>query len=487
MSARGPLPSSGGRMQRTGRTLAVLALLLAVSPFPVCAAEGGFKADTGTYTGDFDMMLKRGIIRVAVPFSRTQFFYDKGKQHGLAADAIRDLETHLAEQFPGKRHLTVIITPMTFDRLLPSLVEGKADIAAGNITVTEERLLSVDFTEPVTDPMSEIIVTGPGAPELASLDDLSGREVHVRGATSYRQSLDALNERFAREGMAPVNIVNLPEELEDEDELDMLNAGLIQIVVKDDRLVALWRDFLPRIIMHPGLVLREDGAIAWAIRKNSPQLKTVLNGIVPNSTRKGLQRAVYAQFERDAKKMRNARGDEDMRRFDALVDLFRKYGGQYGFDSLLLMAMGYQESGLDQNARSPSGAIGVMQIMPATGRTLKVGDIRQVEPNIHGGAKYMATMMDSYFKGTPLSETNRTLFAFASYNAGVDRIAAVRKMAEKQGLDPNIWFNNVELVVAKELGQGPVRYVRNIFKYFVAYKLEELDRARRDQTEREGR
>jgi membrane-bound lytic murein transglycosylase MltF len=474
-------------MKSTGCLVAVLALVLAISDFSAHAAGGGFKTDTGTYTGDFDMMLKRGIIRVAVPFSRTQFFYDKGMQHGLAADAIRDLETHLAKQFPGKRHLTVIITPMTFDRLLPSVVEGKADIAAGNITVTPERLEAVDFTVPITDSMNEIVVTGPGAPALTSLDDLSGRDVHVRGATSYRQSLDALNERFAREGKAPVNIVLLPEELEDEDELDMLNAGLIQIVVKDDRLVALWQDFLPHITPRPDIVLRTDGVIAWAIRKNSPKLKAVLDGIIPDSTRKGLQRAVYAQFEIDAKKMRNARGDEDMRRFDALVGLFRKYGGQYGFDSLLLMALGYQESGLDQSLRSPSGAIGVMQIMPATGRTLQVGDIRQVEPNIHGGAKYLAAMVDAYFKGAPLNETNRTLFAFASYNAGVDRIASIRKMAEKQGLNPNVWFNNVELVVAREVGQGPVRYVRNIFKYYVAYKLEERDRARRIKTEQEQR
>jgi len=469
-------------MKSPGATLAVLAFIFVVFGFPAYAAGAGFKADTGTYTGDFDMMLKRGIIRVAVPFSRTQFFYDKGKQHGLAADAIHDLEDHLAQKFPGKSHLTVIITPMTFDRLLPSLLEGKADIAAGSITVTPERLKDVDFTVPITDSMNEIVVTGPGAPALTSLDDLSGRDVHVRGATSYRQSLDALNERFAREGKAPVNIVLLPEELEDEDELDMLGAGLIQIVIKDDRLVALWKDFLPRITPRPDLVLRKDGVIAWAIRKNSPKLKAVLDGIIPDATRRGLQRAIYAQFEIDAKKMRNARGDEDMRRFDALVDLFRKYGGQYGFDSLLLMALGYQESGLDQNVRSHSGAIGVMQIMPATGRKLQVGDIRQLEPNIHAGAKYMAAMMDAYFKGAPLSETNRTLFAFASYNFGADRIAAFRKLAEKQGLASYLWFNNVELVVAREAGQGPVRYVRNIFKYYVAYKLEEADRARRDKT-----
>ncbi|WP_084502193.1 MltF family protein [Fundidesulfovibrio putealis] len=469
-------------MKRLGRVIAVLAFVLAFSGMPAQAAKGGFKTDTGTYTGDFDEILERRVLRVAVPFSRTQFFYNKGRQCGLAADAIRELERRLVKHLPRRRFLSVVVTPMTFDRLLPSLLEGRADIAAGNITVTGERLESVDFTVPVTDSMNEIVVTGPGAPQIGSLDDLSGREVHVRAATSYRQSLDTLNERFAREGREPVNIVLLPDELQDEDVLDMLNAGLIQVTVKDDRLVNLWKDFLPHITPRPDLVVRTDGVIAWAIRKDSPKLKAVLDEIIPHSTGKGLQKAIYEQFARDAQKMRNARDGADMRRFESLVGLFKKYGSQYGFDSLLLMAQGYQESGLDQNARSPMGAIGVMQIMPSTGRELRVGDIRQVEPNIHGGAKYVARMMDEHFKSTPFNETNRTLFAFASYNAGPDRIARARKRAEAEGLDPSVWFNNVELVVAKTVGQEPVRYVRNIFKYYVAYKLEEEARAKRDRT-----
>ena len=462
--------------------LAFLALALPLTVLPAQADRPKFKTGTGTYTGDFDAMLRRGFIRVAVPFSRTQFFYDRGRQCGLAADAIHTVELSLKKYFPGKRTITLVITPMTFDQLIPSVAEGKADIAAGSITITQDRLKFVDFTVPTTDPMNEIVVTGPGAPELKSLDDLSGREVCVRGATSYRQSLDSLNERFAREGKKPVNVVLLPDELQDEDVLDMLNAGLIQITVKDDRLVTLWMDFLPQITMHPDLVLREGGVIAWAIRKNSPRLEAVLDSIIPDATRKGMQKALYKQFELDAKKMRNARGGEDIRRFDSMVTLFKKYGGQYGFDSLLLMAQGFQESGLDQSARSPGGAVGVMQIMPATGRMLQVGDIKQVEPNIHAGAKYLAKLVDEYFADAPFTETNRTLFAFAGYNMGADRLAGIRKTAEKEGFDPCLWFNNVEVVVARELGQGPVRYVRNIFKYYVAYKLEEDARGQRDKT-----
>lgn len=154
-----------------------------------------------------------------------------------------------------------------------------------------------------------------------------------------------------------------------------------------------------------------------------------------------------------------------------MIDIFRRYGAQYRFDPLMLAAQGYQESGLRQEARSPVGAIGVMQIMPATGRELGVGDITLLEPNIHAGAKYLDLLMSRYFADASLSPMERPLFAFASYNAGPNRILRLRGLARERNLDPNRWFNNVELVVAEKIGMETTTYVRNIYKYYVAYKL----------------
>jgi membrane-bound lytic murein transglycosylase MltF len=117
------------------------------------------------------------------------------------------------------------------------------------------------------------------------------------------------------------------------------------------------------------------------------------------------------------------------------------------------------------------GAIGVMQIMPATGKELAVGDIRTIEPNIHGGAKYMDKLMTRYFQDAKFDDTNRTLFAFASYNAGPGNIAKMRKLAEARGLDPDKWFNHVEVVTAERIGLETTTYVRNIYKYYTAYRL----------------
>jgi membrane-bound lytic murein transglycosylase MltF len=159
------------------------------------------------------------------------------------------------------------------------------------------------------------------------------------------------------------------------------------------------------------------------------------------------------------------------KRFRDTIALFEKYGPRYGFDAVMLAAQGYQESRLDQSARSHVGAIGIMQIMPATGAELGVGDIKLAESNVHAGAKYMDRLMTQYFQDAKFSEADRTLFGFAAYNAGPGNIAKARREAAKRGLDSNRWFNHVEVVVAEKIGREPTTYVRNIYKYYVAYTL----------------
>ena len=157
----------------------------------------------------------------------------------------------------------------------------------------------------------------------------------------------------------------------------------------------------------------------------------------------------------------------------AMVELFKKYSGQYEFDWLMIAAQGYQESGLDQNKRSPAGAVGVMQLLPTTAKDPKVGiaDIEKLESNIHAGTKYLRFMTDRYFDDPDIEPRDRMLFAFASYNAGPRKIAQMRELAERRGLDPNVWFRNVDMVVADKMGRETVTYVGNIYKYYVAYEM----------------
>ncbi|MCX5540803.1 transporter substrate-binding domain-containing protein [Paraburkholderia sp. CNPSo 3076] len=450
------------------------------------SATGARRIDLGNqpWKGDFDAMLDRRVIRVLVPYSRTLYFNDQGHERGLTAGLMRDFERYVNRKYKstlGKRPLTLVIIPTTRDQLIPGLIAGRGDIAAGNLTVTEARLKQVDFVAPRDrTPVREVVITGPKSPSLAKLDDLSGKTVHVRASSSYYESLNTLNARFRKEGKAPVKLALLPDALEDEDAMEMLNVGLIQILVVDDWKAKIWAQILPGIAVHDDMAVRDAGYIGWAIRLQSPRLKDAINDFYVNYVKKQSVAEVRLQQEmKRIKQISNNTETEDMKRFRQTVRLFEKYGAQYRFDPLLLAAQGYQESQLNQDARSHVGAIGIMQLMPATGKELAVGDIRVTEANIHAGAKYLDSLMVRYFPDAQFSERDRSLFAFASYNAGPAKIARMRKEAAARGLDPNKWFNNVEIVVAEKIGTEPTTYVRNVFKYYVAYRLvQEAEAAR---------
>jgi membrane-bound lytic murein transglycosylase MltF len=447
------------------------------------APEAAGKADqrsldvsTKPWKGDLDAMLERRVIRFYVPYSRSLYFIDRGRERGISADLIREFERwvnkkHVAEL--GKRPLTVFIVVATRDKMRADLLEGRADVAVGNIKLLPELQKDVDFVAPDENASgTEILVTGPATPAIATIDDLSGKTVHLREVSSQTLSMKALNERFKQAGKPEAKLVYVPNALEDEDLLEMLNAGLLQAVVVDDWKAKMWAQVLPRVKVHEDIVLRPKTKIGWAIRKNSPKLASELTEFYAYYAKQtGGVPKLQRQYMARIKALKEATATEDRKRLLALFDIFKKYGQQYNFDPLMLAAQGYQESTLNQEAKSHVGAIGVMQVMPATGAELKVGDIRQAEPNIHAGIKYMDQLMTKYFKDAKFDEQNRTLFAFASYNAGPGNISKMRTEAVKRGLDPDQWFNNVEIVTAEKIGIETTTYVRNIFKYYTAYKL----------------
>ena len=436
----------------------------------------GLIPKSNEWTGDFDRMLEHRRIRVLVPTSRTLYFTDRGHERGLMGDTMRDFERYLNKKYAkrlGKRPLTVFIVPETRDVLLTGVAKGLGDIAAGDITVTEERLKTVDFVAPDEIPRaSEILLTGSKSPTVATIDDLAGKTIHVRKSTSYFESIMSFNNRLKKERKSMIKIALVPDALEDEDLMEMLNSGLFEFIVVDNRIAKLWAQVLPNIKLREDIVFRSGGKIGWAIRKGSPKLEAEIMDFYRNFLQKNsVMESRLAQYHKRIKQIKDPTGTEEWKRFEQAVGLFQKYGEKYKFDPLMLAAQGYQESTLDQSKRSPAGAIGIMQIMPKTGASLKVGDIKLTEPNIHAGAKYMDNLMSVYFRDAKFSEQERTLFAFASYNAGPTKILKMRTLAEKRGLDPNKWFNSVELVTAEKIGFQTTTYVRNIYKYYIAYTL----------------
>jgi membrane-bound lytic murein transglycosylase MltF len=441
------------------------------------------------FTGDFDAMVKRRAIRVAVTFNRTHYFIDKGQERGITFESLKQFENDLnADLKTGNLKVHVVIVPMTRDQLYPALASGKVDMVAAMVTVTPDREKLVAFSEPTRTNVSQVVVTGPGAPPITSVDDLAGQEVFVRKASIYDESLVRLNAQLKARGKPAVVIDEAPVVLEDDDVLEMVNAGIAPITIVDDYLAEFWSQVFTDLKVHRDITLRTGGSLAVAFRKENPQLREVVNTwIRKHGQGDAFRNVIERRYLKDVKYVKNAAADAERKKLLAVLELFRKYGAKYDLDYLLMAAQGYQESTLDQDVKSPVGAIGVMQVMPPTGKELKVGDITQIEPNIHAGVKYMRFMMDQYFKDEPIDPLNKALMTFAAYNCGPGRLRQLRRETEKRGLNPNVWFGNVERVASERIGRETVTYVSNIYKYYIAYRLIAEQRARRDAAKAEVR
>ena len=427
------------------------------------------------WSGDFDGMVERRVIRALVTFSKTFYFLDKADQRGASYEMLKAFEKEINKRLK-RRHLKVhvVLIPVPRDALIPALIQGKGDSAAAGLCITSARKKVVDFSDPLVSKISEVVVSGPGGPKLKTLDDLSGREIHVRQSSNYYETLVGFNAAFKKAGKPEIVIKAADEYLEDEDLLEMVNAGLIPMVVVDNYRADLWSKIFKNIVPHPHMPLRKGGQVAWMIRKNSPQLKKVVNAFVKGHKQGTLfGNIIIKRYAKSTKWIRNALAHEDLGRLKAVAALFKKYGAKYDMDWLLVAACAYQESRLDQSKRSPVGAVGVMQILPdtAAGYPIHIPDIEQLEPNIHAGVKYLRWIYETYFKDTDMDLLNKGLFTFASYNAGPNKIKRLRKQARKMGLDPDVWFRNVEMVAAKRIGRETVQYVSNIYKYYLAYRF----------------
>ncbi|CAB3655773.1 MULTISPECIES: transglycosylase SLT domain-containing protein [Achromobacter] len=461
--------------------LALSACLPFVSAGVSHAADPPSKTDPLTlaynikpWTGDLDGMIQRRQIRVLVPYNRTLYFLDQGgTQRGIIAEMMTAFDNDLNRQLKNKNvRVHVVFLPTSRERLIPDLLAGKGDIIAANLTVTEERQKQVDFSTPLAKGVPEIIVAAPGAPALTSLDDLAGQELFINPASSYYGSVKKLNTDLEARGLKPAIVRDAPGVFETDDILEMVSADLVKYTVSDRYLANFWKQIFPQIRVYENLEVATGNDIAFAFRKGSPKLAATLNPFMEkNRVGTSFGNQQLTKYLKSVQWVEGATDPKEIDKFHRLAEFFRKYSDQYSIDWLLMMAQGYQESRLDQQAKSSVGAVGVMQIMPATGKDLDVGDIRREEENIHGGVKYIRFMIDQYYAKEPMTELNKGLFAFAAYNAGPGRISQLRKEAAEKGLDPNVWFDNVERVAAQRIGRETVQYVSNIYKYYIAYSL----------------
>lgn len=424
--------------------------------------------------GDLDSMYHRRKIRALVPYSKTFYYIDGKLRRGASFDVLTIFEKELnRRKFSKLAPINIVFIPVNRDQIIPLLEQGYGDIAVGGLIVTPEREEKVDFSDPVISGLKEIVVANHEAPKLNSILDLSGKEVYVHQTSGYFNSLTHLNDSLQNIGLEPVKIKAVRPYLEDEDILEMVNSGLIQYTIMVEDMAAHWSEALPEITIYHDLVLEKNVTTAWAFRKDCPQLKTEINHFIRHHKKGSLHgNILYKRYFGKPAEVKKAKSEEAMERLLATESLFKKYGEEYELDWLLLVAQGYQESGLNQNLRSRAGAVGIMQIKPSTAAWKPIGikNVYNVDNNIHASAKYTRYIIDTYFSDSLMDPLNRHLFALAAYNAGPARVAGLRRRAAAQGLNPNVWFGNVELMAARSIGRETPQYVSNIYKYYASFR-----------------
>ena len=434
------------------------------------------------FTGDLDGMVKRRVIRVLVVSDRTYIFFDGIQMRGIMYDVFREFEAGLNRKLKtGNTTVSVVFVPVDRDDVAKALAEGRGDIVGKPVAITDEWKKYVDFSDPIRENINYVVVTGPKSPTISRVEDLSGKEVYIHKLSALYLAIQKLNDRFKGEGRPPVIVKEADPNLGEDDVLEMLNAGLIGLTVARDVYADFWSKVYTDTKPRKDIVVASGESTGFAVRKNTPQLVAALNDFVKDhrvGTTYG--NMVLNKYLKDTKWVKNSLDEGELKKFGQMVTLFQRYGQQYDLPYLLVAAQAYQESGLNQSVRSSVGAVGVMQIKPTTAADppISIPNVHLVDANIQAGAKYLRYMVDRYYKNEPMDQTNKGLFAVASYNAGPARIASLRRKAKDEGLDPNRWFNNVELIASREIGRETVQYVSNIYKYYLAYNMVTEQRAK---------
>jgi len=436
------------------------------------------------WLGDLDGMTERGFLRILTVHNPLFFNFDGASQKGMVAELSKMFEDHLAEEIGRVRSPTVVVIPLARDELLPGLIEGRGDLVMGNLTITPQRQKRVDFGPPIHEDVDELVVTGPALENIVSFDNLVEHELYLRPSSSYFEHMQSLNQARVAQGKKPIPVTSADENLEDYDLLDMVNAGVLKAIVVDSHKAFFWKQVFEHIEVHEELSVNSGSQIAWALRKNSPALMKSVAAF-SDKVRKGtlLGNILRNRYLGDSQWLDNSLAVENRERYEKIIEVIKRYADRYEFDWLIIAAQAYQESRFDQSKESSAGAIGVMQLLPATAadKAVNIPDISKLDNNVHAGVKYLHWLRETYFSDPAIAPLDRVLFSFAAYNAGPGNMARARRRAKRLGFDPNRWFGNVDIGMYRAVSGEPASYVRNIYKYYVTYQGLEKSRLAREK------
>jgi membrane-bound lytic murein transglycosylase F len=422
-------------------------------------------------TADLDGIEKRRSLRVLTRNSATTYFLYRGELVGFEYEFVRE--------FARQQGLRLeIIVPPNAEDLLPWLMEGRGDIVAAAMTPTAERRATGAVFSLPYNYVSQIVVARQDEDRLRGPADLAGRKVFVRRSSSYWTTLEQL--RFSG---IDVELVPAPEEMETSEIIARVADGEYDLTVAASHLLDIeltWRNDVKGVF-----ALTEEKPQAWAVRGSNPELLAAVNQFIHKEYHGLFYNVIYQRYFQDKRRILSHQADRaaqsgELSPYDATI---RQYAEQYGFDWRLIVAVMYEESHFDPEARSFAGARGLMQVLPRTAEQFgfQAGLIERPEVGIHAGIRYLAWVRDRFEEELPVRD--RMWFTLAAYNAGFGHVNDARRIAAEEGLNPNRWFGNVEramLLLSRPTYAArarfgycrctePVNYVREVLNRYNAY------------------
>lgn len=437
---------------------------------------------------DLDEMKKRGHLTALVDNNSISYFIYKGQPMGYEYELLRN--------FTSFHKITLKVKLVSgIEQAIDLLNKGEGDILAFPLTITEERKEYVNFTLPHFTTHQVLVQKKPAnwrmhptdvieKKMIREVNALKGEDVYVMKGSSFKERMDSL----VQEAGGGIRVIEDSASAETESLIRKVASGEIKYTVTDQAIAMVNSYYYPNIDIST--VISKPQQIAWGLRKNSPQLLQAVDEWLEKSKRSGFYRVIYKKYF-DSPRLTLARVESDYSsiagsQLSPFDQQFKVGADQIGWDWRLIASVAYQESNFKPNVKSWAGAIGLMQIMPATGEYFGVKNLWDPEQNIKVGIKFLKFLDKQWAKTVP-DPDERMKFVLASYNVGLSHVLDAQRLTIKFGKDPTMWDGNVEYFLSQKSDpkyfrdpvavvgycrcDGPVRYVKEVLQRYDEYKL----------------
>ncbi|MEL7559754.1 transglycosylase SLT domain-containing protein [Stutzerimonas chloritidismutans] len=454
------------------RLFSLLLCLLVLMPWPASARVMGPQAwQSGDTVRDLADIRRSGVLRVLVNQSRNSSGEVKGEAIGVEYVRLRAFEQHLNRGSKGPP-ITLKIIPKAKDQLLGALQRGEGDLVAPGEILAQGTIRRLSRSRSLIGPVPMVLVSRQGGPHYHSFDQLSGRSLALSAGSAAGSALDRLNRTLMQAGRAPIAVEWVDPTLAVEDVLDMVQAGVYPATVVEQPIAERWVKVLPKLRIESTLTLGAPADMHWFVQKDAGMLRASIDRFLQTYNAPDNQDAAFVRVYRRLYRVQYPLDRVGRQRLEKVRPTLQRHAQGQEIDWLNLAALAFKESTLNPSARGASGATGLMQVTPATARSMGVQDIGQLDNNVLASAKYLASIRKSFFSSPRLNERERMAFVLAAYNLGPQRVQSLRAEARRRGLNPDQWFFQVERVAMSTMGMGVVSYVNAVNKYYLAYTRE---------------